>query len=48
MKHFESKDVDYVCHEHYQTLAADESQKFIEFGYPYFSALLPNSNGLSF
>ena len=45
MKYFGAQEVDYVCHEHYQTLPEDESEKYIEFGYPYFTALLSNSNG---
>ena len=45
MKHFEPQNVDYVCHEHYQTLPANESQKYVEFGYPYFTSILFNSNG---
>lgn len=48
-QYFSFNDIEYVCHEHYRTLSSEESQKFVQLGYPYFSSLLvDNKNIVSF
>ncbi len=39
--------VEYVCQEHYRTLSAEESPRFVEIGYPYFSSLLIDNKNIS-
>ena len=47
IQYFNSEDVEYVCNKHYKTLPDDESPKFVEIGYPYYSSLLINNHNIT-
>lgn len=44
MNHFSENEVDYVCHEHYNTLDDCEIRKFAPVGYPYYASLILNDS----